>query len=590
MARSSKSGQSSGLGDSWATEEYHDDLDAHISSGSSLEADTTDDLEGESEEEIQTPPRSSKRDSRNSRTPGSGKGKASALGTTQTLQSKNATPIRKSYRVSPKSNSVEPLQSFIMPSMSEDQPGSSWIKASANNATRSPRRRTAATPTHSSARMRKSTSIMDNSRRKAFSHSTGSPRRPSKIRHEQRDPAQPFLILGYICSTMKPLTDFALSVFGMMMEMLKPLIATIGVVLALYFSIRAAQSSLTAALAPMCAIPGVSFLHLPFCEQRSQYQASIEFDQLVNAQSAFEEVLSSSTEIAGLPYDMKRSEASIRDLRSVIQHSSIPSRNELSFEFSSFIDAARHASADLTKFDTRIGGAVDKIISTNRWTLQVLGSLQNDEASKGALSRTFSAINPFSSSYSSQHKILTQYLRHAAAVEDQVNSVIAEAQGLLLLLNILDERLDTIASIAARDGYTVKDARDELFSSLWTKLGGNTSARKKIDENLGLLRSVGNYQKVAWRHVSETVVKLQEISAQLEDLRERVAAPGLVGVRADLPLHLHIENILLGVERLDGVRGENRRVQGDLYRRMVAGDIPLEGVKVVDADVGKQSW
>ncbi|KAJ9646432.1 hypothetical protein H2199_002481 [Coniosporium tulheliwenetii] len=296
-----------------------------------------------------------------------------------------------------------------------------------------------------------------------------------------------------------------------------------------------------------------------------------EFDQLMTVQSAFEDVLSSSSESATLPMDMKRSELSIRDLRSVVSFSSLPSRNELVFEFGGFIDTARQASMDLTKFNSRIGRAVDHILSTNRWTLQVIDSISEREAARGSLTRFFAdtVMAPFTSRQTADEMLLEQYLKHTRAVEEEIQDLIFEAQELLRILQNLDDRLDVIAMIALRDGFAAQGSKDELFAALWTKLGGNRSSVHKLNEQLKLLKQVSQYRKMAWAHVSTTILKLQAIAAGLEDLRERVAAPEVVGTSKDTPLEMHIESIQLGVERLEAQRSEARKLEGDNYRRVL---------------------
>jgi hypothetical protein len=125
-----------------------------------------------------------------------------------------------------------------------------------------------------------------------------------------------------------------------------------------------------------------------------------------------------------------------------------------------------------------------------------------------------------------------------------------------------------IASIATRDGVKLAQNTDELFASLWTKLGGNRASVAKLSAQLALLDDVGRYRRLAWGHVTGTLVKLQAIQHSLEDLRERVAMPETLGVEY-VPLEVHIRSINLGIERLEGQRDESRRVEREAYDRVV---------------------
>ena len=316
-----------------------------------------------------------------------------------------------------------------------------------------------------------------------------------------------------------------------------------------------------------------SFLHVPICETFSipQKAGPVEFEELISVQSEFEEMLSASARGSILPLEMKHSESSIRDLRTVVEYSSLPSRNELVFEFNYFIDSAREASMDLTLFNARIGRVVDFIISVNRWTLNVIDSTAQREKSKGSAARFLNSINIFSS-HNPQQEMLDQFLYHTYTLEERISELIIGAQAMLGLLQSLDERLDIIANIAARDGYHTKGSRDELLATLWVKLGGKRDTVGRLEDQLQLLRQVGTYRKMAWAHVTGTVLQLQSMAAALEDLRERVAAPEVAGVKDGLPMRVHIENIYLGVERLETQRWATKRLENEMQRKILMGN------------------
>ncbi|KAI9877472.1 MAG: hypothetical protein M1830_003797, partial [Pleopsidium flavum] len=57
------------------------------------------------------------------------------------------------------------------------------------------------------------------------------------------------------------------------------------------------------------------------------------------------------------------------------------------------------------------------------------------------------------------------------------------------------------------------------------------------------------------------------MGAELEELRERVASAELLRDRADIPLSVHIENIQLGVERLEAGRDHAKLVENEYLRK-----------------------
>lgn len=406
-------------------------------------------------------------------------------------------------------------------------------------------------------------------------------RKQSNLRHvefEHDDLDDGYLHLAWT-RIAAPILEYCGDIVGLVLVNAKPLIAyalfAYLVAAALVFGSGFLSNSINNALSPVCRIPGVTrFFNPSFCPLSTspEIQGPAEFDKLVQAQSAFNEVLEASSTGANLPLDMKKSEAGIRDLKHVVQYSTLPSKNELVYEFGGFIDTARQASQDLSKFNARIGRAVDHILSTNRWTLTVIDGIASSEADRGSITKFFSdhlnIFAPFQPVSLSRDILLDQYLRHTAAVEEQILSLISEAQALLAILENLDGRLDVIAGITTRDGLKAEENRDELFAYLWTKLGGNRSSVKKIDQQIQLLRDVGAYRRIAWAHVTNTIVKLQAIRDNLEDLRERVAMPETIGADK-VPLEVHIDAINLGVQRLEEQRDTSRKLEADTYQKVL---------------------
>lgn len=90
-------------------------------------------------------------------------------------------------------------------------------------------------------------------------------------------------------------------------------------------------NTIYASLSPVCRIPGASLLNLPFCpvhrvDTSNGPPPPVEFDQLMTVQAQFEEVLEESAGGVSLPMDMKRGEASIRDLRQLVRYSQLHSK------------------------------------------------------------------------------------------------------------------------------------------------------------------------------------------------------------------------------------------------------------------------
>lgn len=238
-------------------------------------------------------------------------------------------------------------------------------------------------------------------------------------------------------------------------------------------------------------------------------------------------------------------------------------------EFDGFIDTARIASYDLQKFNSHVGRAVDSVIATTRWTTRVLDGIQERDASRGSINAFINdkLLAPFQPIKFTETILLDQYIQHTHIVEEEINKLIVEAQALLMVLNNLEDRLEVIHGIATRDDIHAKQLKEEILSELWTMVGGNRGKVNKMDRQLNLLQQVTHYRKTAYAHVSGTIIRLQAMGANLEDLRERVGSPELLRDRIDIPLSVHIENIQRGVERLEETRQNARKLENEQIRQ-----------------------
>jgi len=342
-----------------------------------------------------------------------------------------------------------------------------------------------------------------------------------------------------------------------------------------------ATKSLYASLSPVCRIPGVSWLELPFCpimapdgERGGPGGAgrSVEFDGLMNIQERFEEVLEKSANGVSLPMEMKRSEASIRDLRTMVKYSALQSKEELVLEFDGFIDTAKTASNDLQRFNTHVGSAVDSVISINRWTSRYIDGLAHERESQGLLADwTGWIFAPFQPAVFSERNLLDKYVEHTALVSDRIADLIVEAQAVLRQLSKAEDHLGIIYDFVTRTQKSVQSRKDDILWTLWTLVGANSRSLHNLNSQLSLLKRVDGQRTDAVRQVSELVVELEKIQAGLGDLRDRVAEPEIVRASGrGVPLSVHIETINLGVERLEAARSRIRAVENDRIREVLA--------------------
>ena len=515
------------LGDSWVVESDGDD-------------------EGES---IKGPAHT---DSDLSTMPEAGAGRQKRVPASKAVANINESPRKRSSRTSARP-SVEP--ELMMPSIHEDSMDRSWVEG------RGPRK----------------------SSRKVTKQERGSAPKDDDTRTPPRK-NEVEMIPEELRTFLRPIWSWTYDVLGGALGALKTPISYAIAVYLLFGVILLVRNFLTtsiySALSPICRVPGVSLLNLPMCHSHlsNSYKAGqappVEFDQLMTVQSKFEEVLEASAGGVSLPFDMKRGEASIRDLRQVVRYSQLHSKNELVLEFDGFVETARIASLDLTKFNSHVGRGVDNILATARWTQRVLDGIAVRDASRGAVQSFFSdrVLAPFQPLKFTEETLLDQYIQHTRIVEEEIRRLIDEAQALLMVLQNLEDRLEIIHGIATRDNVHIQGSKDEALLQLWTMLGGNRNKLGKFNSQLRLLQQVNEYRQSAFAHVSGTILKLQAMGAELEELRERVGSAELLRDRAHVPLSVHIENIQLGVERLEVGRMNANKLKDEHIRRTLDQD------------------
>ncbi|OTA97033.1 hypothetical protein M434DRAFT_392212 [Hypoxylon sp. CO27-5] len=474
-------------------------------------------------------------------------------------------PSLSSRQVSMDDKDPTPVPEFFMPSVDVDSP--------MRNNRRSPR---AANPVMRDSRLTRRRGV-----RQGDSDST--PRQPQ--RGQEQLPHRASLAERFFMSAPEFLFDFTSWVLGTLRMALRYAQWPLAIMLAIYLSIGACLmakdaliNSVSAPLAPLCRIPGISLINLPFCSNdlwsgSRNGSTLVEFDELMNVQDQFEKVLEDTAQGVSLPMDMKRSEASVRDLRTMVKFSQLPTRNELVHEFDIYIDVIRVSANDLQMFNTHVGSAVDSVISINRWTSRYIDSIaSNKEANDNIFSRISNWLfSPFQLSVFDERALLDKYIEHTALVSDKIANLILEAQAILQQLNQAENSLEQINEQVVRTGNVVKEKQTEVFWDIWTLVGANNRRLHNLKEQLSLLKQVEKQRHSAVRRLSSLLHDLHDIQTKLSDLRDRVATPELLGDTTTIPLAVHIETINAGVERLESARSriraeENERLQQALQR------------------------
>ena len=153
--------------------------------------------------------------------------------------------------------------------------------------------------------------------------------------------------------------------------------------------------------------------------------------------------------------------------------------------------------------------------------------------------------------------------------------LVLEAEVSISDLNSLEEHLKSIHEIVSREDTSLSAARGELLAQLWTILGGNRDELKGMNEHLALLKGLGGYRDRALAHVVAALQMLERMAEDMEELRERVAAPELVGDA--IPIEVHMKSLKGGLERLKERRTGAKQLEEQIVNRILGS---VHGVKI----------
>lgn len=371
--------------------------------------------------------------------------------------------------------------------------------------------------------------------------------------------------------------NWFLGVIGMAFSLAqKPLAICLAIYL-LFYGLGLASTWLThsfqAALSPICDIPGLAHVvDFPFCPAGSNgargRKEPVEFDSLMSVEAAFEQVYEKSATGVSLPYEMKRSETAIRDLRTMVKFSNLQGKEDLVDHFTDFVDAANKASDDLQSFNVHVGSAVDTVIGINKWTTRYLSGLDAAEkASQGLITGLVAKVfSPFQPAIYDQRNLADKYVEVTALLSDKIEDLIREAIAVKRTLEIAQEHLRTIHEWVYRTRGDVEGMKKgDIWELLLTLVRANSGRKRTIGEHLKLLDEVDSQRNTALVRVTELILDLQTMKMELEELRDATSAPASLGEPQSGPLTIdyHIDTINAGVERLQVARRRIREIEND---------------------------
>jgi hypothetical protein len=161
---------------------------------------------------------------------------------------------------------------------------------------------------------------------------------------------------------------YGLDVFRTVVRMMKTPICLFLFVLACTYGLAFASGAIRSALAPLCSVPFVSLL-CPASPARGAPSRSnpgrtprwADFPSLLNVETkSLEALLDEAVQGPGLALEIKKAEMATSDLTTLVRISNLNSRDVLADSLGEFVKDARKVGRGLTRFSSRVGGAVDK--------------------------------------------------------------------------------------------------------------------------------------------------------------------------------------------------------------------------------------
>ena len=138
----------------------------------------------------------------------------------------------------------------------------------------------------------------------------------------------------------------------------------------------------------------------------------------------------------------------------------------------------------------------------------------------------------------------------------EMGEVVLQCDHTQTLLDSLEHDLVVLHEIVSRENASLIMEKSSLLAELWTLLGGNRRHLADLDKRVQMLKEIGDYRTDAKAHVDKSLVAVQQLGDDMEELRVRVAAPAIIEDR--IPIEVQLRSIQSGLERM---RSTRRQIQ-----------------------------
>jgi len=342
-------------------------------------------------------------------------------------------------------------------------------------------------------------------------------------------------------------------ILGTLFRVLKIPIPFIVAIISCIYIISLALAAVRTALAPICSVPIISLACPAFLFTKPNGPLKLDFPGLLNIECMnLESLFEDTVEGPGLVRKMKKVEMEARDLVTQVRNSDLNSRDVLADSLSKFVKDARKVSRGLTSFSSRVGVAVEDIIDS------ALSAIEAADAKSSifSLSRLL-ALGQSEGATKHLEVVQRTFTEEMNKLPINMQLLVHEAEVSISDLNKLEEYLKSIHEIVSREDSRFSQAKEELLAQLWTKMGGDGKEFREMEERRALLKGVGKYRDRARGYVVAALQYLEKMVEDMEELRERIAAPQLAG--ETVPIGIQIKRLRFGLERLKERRAGTRK-------------------------------
>ncbi|KAH6907278.1 hypothetical protein BKA70DRAFT_1103309 [Coprinopsis sp. MPI-PUGE-AT-0042] len=377
----------------------------------------------------------------------------------------------------------------------------------------------------------------------------------------------------HVLSTPKHIILYSLDVLRPAIKLLKYPLVVIVFLLLLATLLRGVSGVIKNAFSPVCYIPVIRSTHacqlinsLPEHGSSGGKVQQADYASLMNLEAkTFDQLVDNSAGSAGsLSLDLKKSEVACNDLINVVRHSDIKSKDLLAEMLVEFTNDANVAWDGLTVLSARFNGALDTIMAVNDYALRSVAEAR--AAEPNTLGERVNAMMPWSPPRKDVDLVVRETFQSAMdTLTIQLDRLMFFAATSSLDLNRLVERLKTLSRMVHDENRDVIKDKEEVLSELWTILGGNQHLIRRFDRNLKLLEGLTSGIKQSRDYVIAAVHILKGMSREMEDIRDRVAQPGLT---QQIPPEVHMESIQMGLDRLKQNRLRARELDQEAIRRI----------------------